>query len=119
MSIIKTGRDTKIATEYTNADKNWANIIASMTSATDLTVNATAWLHDNIQNEKGDVTEEDRVSFRASFQLKLAELNDLMTKLNDCYAIYDEDNLTYQSNLQSFLEKYPSAAPSEFDKRFS
>lgn len=119
MSIIKTGRDTKISAEYTSADKNWANIIANMTVATDLTVNATAWLHDNIQNEKGDVTEEDRVMFRASFELKLAELNALMQKLNDCYGVYDADTVTYQSNLQAFLDKYPSAEPAEFDKRFS
>jgi dolichyl-phosphate-mannose--protein O-mannosyl transferase len=111
MSIIETGRKTKIANEYTTADQNWGRIIANMTSATDLTVNATAWLHDNIQNNRGDVSEADRVLFRASFEQKLNELNALMQKLNDCYAVYDADQATYESNLQTFIAKYPAADP--------
>ena len=118
MGILGTGRQLNIAKEYTEADKNWARIISQMNSATDLTIQATAWLHDNIQNSKGDVTEVDRIAFRASFEQKLIDIKALVTKLDDCYAVYDADTATYQSNLTNFLTKYSFADPALFDKRF-
>lgn len=118
MGILATGRQAGIAREYTEADKNWARIISQMTAATDLTVQATAWLHDNIQNSKGDVSENDRVAFRASFEQKLTDIKALVAKLDDCYGVYNEDAVTYQSNLTDFLAKYPFADPALFDKRF-
>ena len=118
MSILKTGREAKIAAEYNGADKEWANIISRRTVSTDLTVNATAWLHDNIQNSRGDVSEDDRVAFRAAFEEKLAQIQLLVDKLNDCYGVYNQDPTTYQANLVAFLAKYPAANPEEFDKRF-
>ncbi|MGB0943124.1 MAG: hypothetical protein ACPGUE_12010 [Marinomonas sp.] len=118
MGILATGRQAKIAQEYTEADKNWSRIISQMTAATDLTIQATSWLHDNIQNNKGDVTEIDRVAFRASFEKKLIDIKALVTKLDDCYAVYDADNAAYQNNLSAFLGKYTFADPAIFDSRF-
>lgn len=118
MSILTTDRAVKINNDFSKSDKDWARTVSDITRQSDLTIQLTAWMHDNILNNKGDVDEADRISFRASFQTKMLEINTQLEKLLDASAVYNADTATYQANLDAFKAKY-AINISEIDKRYS
>jgi beta-lactamase class D len=106
MSRAATKRSINIVNHFDNTKKGWANVTAQFNSSVNEAVQLTAWIHDNVLNNKGDISNEDRQEDRVEFLEKLTYLKELISKLDDCHAVYSEDLQVYQDNYSSFVAKY-------------
>ncbi len=103
MAIKANSRENKVVSAFEQADAMWTKIEELMATATGKTMELTAWLHQNQLDGVGDVDEADRVGFREAFAARKAELQALMDKLQECYDIYDADDVTRRANLDAFI----------------
>lgn len=103
MSISQTVRAQKIAEEFNRAESSWLNLVSQMTSQVTKTEQLTAWLHDNHLKNLGDVSEDDRASFRNEFQQQLDLIQSLVDRLQACKDVYDPTDAVRQANLDAFV----------------
>lgn len=119
MSRLTTKRATKIDNDFTAIEKSLASVSSNLVRDTNLIIQLTAWLHDNIINNRGDFDENDRADLFIKFEPVFLEISEQLSKLGECAAVYHDDLFTYEQNLNNFVAKYPSANPVEVDKRYS
>lgn len=112
-------RASSIDADFTKLEKNLPRIVSELARDVELAVMMTGFLHDNILNEKGDLSIDDRADFNASFTPVFAGLQDSLNRLKDCYDVYNDDPSVYHQNLADFVTKYPSATSDEVEKRYS
>ncbi len=78
------------------------------------------FLHDNVLNNKGDLTEEDRVYFRDQIVPLFEPLKQDMYTLQELFDIYDDDPTEWNQKLADYIVKYPNCleqAESRYPKK--
>ena len=119
MSRLSTKRAANIDADFTAIEKSYAKIASDLKRETDILMQHTGWMHDNIIGEKGDIDVLDRADFNATFEPVFSSIQAELSKMAECYAVYDDNPTVYAQNLADFIAKYPLSAPDLVEQRFS
>lgn len=101
-------RANAIDKDFTEVERNAAQVGSDLTTLTATLKLLVPFMHDNILNNKGDLTEADRVYFRDQVVPLFEPLLANVTELQELFDIHHDDQSVWLNNLNSYVAKYPN-----------
>ena len=103
-----TDRANAISKDFKEVKSGSAKAVSEVAKQVGLLGVLVPFMHDNILNNKGDISEGDRLDLRDTLVPLFIELVGHLDKLTELFEIYDEDVTTWISNLNSHLVDNPN-----------
>ena len=108
MSKQEFERSKAIYAEYDtvldNAEKTVSNLVAHTNEALLFVV----FLHHNLLNNLGDLSEGDRIAFRARIMPLYPQIEEVLAKVGAIAPIHDADPVVWQANFDAYLVANPT-----------
>jgi len=108
MSNQTTKRSNAIVKDFDALEKDCASAVASLVKQTALLKVLIVFLHDNLLNDKGDMSEGDRLDTRSALLPLYPQIQDSLVEITKIFEIYDDDKATWQANLNAYLVANPT-----------
>tara|TARA_R110000824_G_scaffold244196_1_gene432929 strand:- start:1053 stop:1418 length:366 start_codon:yes stop_codon:yes gene_type:complete len=108
MSKQATKRANAINKDFESLEKTAASVVSNLVAQTSVAKLLIVFLHDNLLNSKGDLSEGDRVDTRNALVPLYTQIQGSLVEMESLFNIYDVDLAVWQSNLDSYLAANPS-----------
>tara|TARA_R110000737_G_C14596557_1_gene488408 strand:- start:1792 stop:2157 length:366 start_codon:yes stop_codon:yes gene_type:complete len=108
MSRRKIKREEAIYSEFDSVVKKSASSVSELVKETGVLKLFVVFLHDNLLNAKGDMTETDRVDLKNELVPLYPQLQANLAELTALFNIYDDDPVTWQANFDAYLASNPT-----------
>ena len=109
MSRRSTKRANAINSEFDSIVSEANKAVSNLVKQVALVKIFTVFMHDNLLNDKGDLSEGDRVDLRDGLVPLYPQIQTALTEITELFNIHDSDNAVWRSNLDSYLADNPSA----------
>lgn len=107
MSKRETKRKNAIAADFDGLEKNAAKAVSDLITQTALLKVLIVFLHDNLLNTKGDLSEGDRIDLRDALVPLYPQIQTALVDITDIFNIHDDDVATWQANLDAYTTANP------------
>ncbi len=108
MSKQSTQRANAIDKDYDALAVDSARAVSSLVTQTALLKVLIVFLHDNLLNNKGDLSEGDRADTRASLGPLYPQIQNSLDEITKIFSIYDDDLTVWQSNFDTYVSENPT-----------
>lgn len=108
MSKQITRRANAIIKDFDSMEAGAAKAVSDLVSQTAIVKVLIVFLHDNLLNDKGDLSEGDRLDTRESLVPLYPQIQDSLAELTAIFEIYNDDKATWQANFDAYLIANPS-----------
>lgn len=108
MSIQSTKRAIAISSEFDSVTKQSASVVSKLVSQTALVKLFVVFLHDNLLNNKDDLSEGDRIDLRNSLVPLRPQIQESLNEIDALFAIHDDDLAKWQANFDDYLVANPA-----------
>ena len=108
MSRRELKRQEAIYKEFDSVVKNASRAVSELVKETSVLKLFVVFLHDNLLNAKGDMTESDRVDLKNELVPLYPQLQNNLAELTALFDIYSDDPATWQANLDTYLVANPT-----------
>ena len=108
MSRQATNRSNAIDQEFREVVKKSQAAVSELTRQTAEAKLFITFLHDNILNSKGDLSEGDRVDLRNAMVPLFPQMQAALAEVAALFAIYDTDLTVYANNQAAYLTANPN-----------
>jgi len=108
MSKQTTKRENAIVKDFDLLAKDSASAVSSLVKQTNLLKILIVFLHDNILNNKGDMSEGDRTDTRNDLVPLYPQIQNCLQEITAIFDIHDDDKVIWQSNLDAYLVANPT-----------
>ena len=108
MSKQSTKRENAIVTDFDGLEKSAAKAVSDLVTQTSLLKVLIVFLHDNLLNAKGDLSEGDRLDLRDALVPLYPQIQTSLDEITAIFDIHDDDVNVWQSNLDAYLAANPT-----------
>lgn len=108
MSKQSTKREIAIAKDSDDIENGAAKAVSDLVKYTALVKLHVVFLHDNLLNNKGDLSEGDRVDTRNLLVPLYPQVSDCLAEIESLFNIYNADLATWQANFDAYLIDNPT-----------
>ena len=108
MSRQATKRANAINSEFDSVTKESASVVSKPVSQTPLVKLFVVFLHENLLNNKTDMSEGDRVDLRDALVPLRPQIQDSLAEIDALFAIHDDDLSEWQANFNTYLAANPT-----------
>lgn len=115
---MRTEREKKIEKEFEQLIRTSLSQSSQLISNINLANLLIPWMHNNVVNNLGDISEANRVELTNPFKEIYQNITIVQEGLAKLYTLYDEDPATYRSLVDTHLAENPTIID-EVEKRFS
>ena len=108
MSRREIKRQDAIYSEFDSVVKKSNSSVSELLKETAVLKLFVVFMHDNLLNAKGDMTESDRVDLKNEIVPLYPQLQSNLVELTALFDIYDDDPAIWRSNLDAYLVANPT-----------
>lgn len=108
MSKQSTKRAMAINSDFDALEKKAASVVSDLVSQTAVAKILIVFLHDNLLNNKNDLSEGDRVDTRNALVPLYPQIQESLAEIEALFNIHDDDLVTWQSNFDAYLLANPT-----------
>lgn len=108
MSIQTTKRAIAINLEFDSITKDSSVAVSKLVSQTALVKMFVVFLHDNLLNNKTDMSEGDRIDLRDALVPLRPQIQEALAEIDSLFAIHDDDAAIWQANFETYLAANPA-----------
>lgn len=108
MSLQSTKRANAIIKDFDALSKDAATAVSKLVDQTAKAKVLVAFLHDNLLNNKGDMSEGDRVDVRNALVPLYPQIKSALSEVEAMFGIHDSDVTVWQSNFDAYLIENPN-----------
>lgn len=108
MSLQQTDRTNAIIKERDSVTKGAAGAVSELVNQTALARLYIVFLHDNLLNNKGDMSDGDRLALRAALAPHHPQIQSSLAEIESLLSIHNDDKATWQANFDTYLATNPT-----------
>ena len=108
MSKRETKRKNTIVAEFDGLEKTAAKAVSDLVAQTALLKVLIVFLHDNLLNAKGDLSEGDRLDLRDTLVPLYPQIQNSLDEITAIFNIHDDDVSVWRANLDAYLVVNPT-----------
>lgn len=108
MSKQTAKRENAIVTDFDSLEKNAAKAVSDLVTQTAILKILIVFLHDNLLNNKTDLSEGDRVDLRNSLVPLYPQIQNSLEEITAIFNIHDDDVVTWKANFDAYLVTNPT-----------
>ena len=108
MSKRETKRKNAIAADFDALEKNTAKTVSDLVYQTARLKVLIVFLHDNLLNAKGDLSEGDRIDLRNALVPLYPQIQTALSDITDIFNIHNDDVNIWRANLDAYTLANPA-----------
>ena len=108
MSKRETKRKNAIVADFDGLEKNAAKAVSDLITQTALLKVLIVFLHDDLLNAKGDLSEGDRIDLRDALVPLYPQIQAALVDITDIFNIHDDDVTVWRANLDAYVLANPT-----------
>ena len=108
MSRQSTKRDNAISKDFDDVERQAAGVVSNLVKQVAVVKILIVFLHDNLLNSKGDLTEGDRLTTRDALVPLYSQIQGALSEITELFNIHDDDVAVWQSNFNAYLAANPT-----------
>ena len=116
MSKQETKRANMNEKDFDALTKDSSRVVSDLAKQTSIIKVLIVFLHDNLLNNRGDLSEGDRVDIRSAMTPLYPQLTSSVDELTALFGIYNEDLATWQANFDAYLVANPDTLQKAIDR---
>ena len=116
MSKQSTKRENAIVTDFDGLEKSAAKAVSDLVKQTALLKLLVVFMHDNLLNNKGDLSEGDRLDLRDALVPLYPQIQSSLDEITAIFDIHDDDPIVWQANLDAYIAANPTILAEALDR---
>ena len=108
MSLQSGDRTNALIKERDSIKTKPAQAVSTLITQTNIVKLFIVFMHDNLLNNKGDMSEGDRLDMRDALVPLYPQLQAVLADITALFEIHDDDPIVWQANLDSYLLDNPT-----------
>ena len=108
MSKQSTKRENAIVTDFDGLEKSAAKAVSDLVTQTALLKLLVVFMHDNLLNNKGDLSEGDRLDLRDALVPLYPQIQTSLDEITAIFNIHNDDVDVWRTNLDAYLIANPT-----------